>query len=267
MSQCELSAMIDRAIIELISERVIAVLQRSKKRIAVLFTGSDQRAFIQALPQLQALSQRDYSLSLLFSYSAQPMLEQLQAEIAGLSPAHVCQPGEHTTADYFERINQSGLLLLPGLSLNTLVKSALGISDSTPSEVIAHALAQGKRIVASLCHPANSAVLPAYAANIAQHIARLQAYGVDFVDPSELVSGIELPSWAALAHPFCHPPRDHRRAEQKKRLVSLRDVLLHDPSRPFSLAPDMLLTPAARDEINRRNIQLINRIGDEYVSR
>lgn len=275
MSPNELSAMIDKAIIDLISEQVIAALQRYKKRIAVLFTGNDRCAFLQALPQLQALSQQNGPLSLLFSYSARPMVEQYQAEITALSPAHICQPGEQTVQDYLDQVNQSSLLLLPGLSLNTLAKSAVGICDSVPSEVIAYALVQGKRMVAShshLLHSASRGVSPAYIANIEQHITRLQAYGVEFVGPSALASGIELPGRAITAasgmtNPFNHYHGSHQPVEQRKRLVSLRDVLLHDASSPLSLTPDTLLTPAARDEIKKRKIQLINSIGDEYVSR
>lgn len=272
MNAAKLSEMIDRAIIDLISDRVIAVLQGDKKCIAVLFTGNDCRVFFQALPQLQALSQQNYRLSLLFSYSAKPMLEQNQAVIAELLPEHIYQPDEQRATTYCELINQSHLLLAPGLSLNTLAKSALGICDSIPSQAIAHALLQGKRVVASQYHSVNSVVSPAYIAQIKQHITQLQAFGVDFVEPSALVSGIELSnrfvaSRPTIGNPFNGTHHGYQKIEQKKRLISLRDVLLHDPSRPLFLTTDMLLTPAARDEINKRKIQLINRIGDEYVSR
>lgn len=269
MSKANLSEMIDRAIVDLISEQVIAVLQRYQKRIVVLFTGNDKDAFLQAQPQLQALVQQGYSLSFLFSYSARTILEQHSIAIAALLPAHIIQAGEQEAKSYSSLLNQSHLLLLPALSLNTLAKSALGISDSLPSRVIAYAIMQGKRIVASHDASKTSGIPPAYAANIKQHIAQLQAYGVSFVKPCGFASCANMKTQpvATMGNPATCLNSNRQPVQQKKRLISLHDVLLHDPSKTLYLAPNVLLTPAARDEINKRKIQLINSKGDEYVSR
>lgn len=270
MSQANLSEMIDRAIVDLISEQVIAALQRYQKRIVVLFTGNDEGVFVQALPQLQTLVQQGYSLSLLFSYSARTILKRHQAAIAALSPEHIIQAGEQNAEECHRLINQSHLLLLPELSLNTLAKSALGIGDSLPSQVIAYALMQGKPIIASHHFSENNAIPPAYAANIKQHIAQLQAYGVRFIKPGELACSIDAKTqWVTTTIGRSVPLSRiiHQPVQQQKRLISLHDVLLHDPSRALYLAPNVLLTPAARDEIKKRKIQLINSKGDEYVSR
>ncbi|WP_342753556.1 hypothetical protein AAGQ96_10990 [Pantoea sp. MBD-2R] len=213
----------------IISQVLSAHRQVQPGRLQIVMTGGEIESLSGSLKCLEALHRAGYQLRIAFSHSASQSAVKAGCQLWNLkrggaarfeNPRIQSQP-----ADFI-------LLFLPSLSLNSLMKIASGLRDNMACEWVFYALGRQKKVIATLGPECTATWLPsALRALIARHIATLQQYGV-------VVKGSQP-------------------VERKDRLIALRDVRLMTPGQSLYLDRNTLITPAARDELRRWNISVI----------
>ena len=207
-------------------ERIIAeVLARHRLgRVQVVITGEDESALPETLAALEALHKAGYGLRLTLSYSASH---------SAIQPALLCWRDKFLPELAIDRRfplpqEEYSELFLPALSGNSLAKIALCLRDNVASAWAFHALGHSKKIVATLNGEwVRAEFPPAVLQRQQNYIDTLQQYGV-------IVPG----------------------SAKGKSLLSLADVRAHPEGAALRIDRNMLITPAARDEIARRRIRL-----------
>ncbi|PWC18845.1 flavoprotein [Brenneria corticis] len=251
MNSQTLSLLIDHIIAEIMVARSRQAIASPRPSLLVAITGDDAAGFPATLRYLTALERGGYALHLLFSHSAQRLGATWAGEISHALPqARQLAETDIEPAHW----QNSDALLLPALSSNSLAKIALGIRDNPASRLVFQALAQNLRIMATLnreCEPARqgNALPAAYLAQLRRYVDTLQRIGIHFITP-------RASACATVNRPFSHPVAPPR-SGRGKRLITQREVRLHDARQALYVEADVLITPAARDEIASRKITLI----------
>ncbi|WP_409306674.1 flavoprotein [Pectobacterium sp. B1J-3] len=240
-----LSLLIDKVIVDVMAAKVQDALVIPQHTVLVLITGDDAVGFPTTCRYLNALAQSGYTVHLLFSQSAQAL-----RTIADECLAHARILTETDIAP--ARLQRYEMLLLPALSSNSLTKIAIGIRDNLASRIAYLALAGNVRVLATLnreCDmtPPLTSLPAAYLAQLRQYISTLENFGIRFI-------AAQANTRVAANH--SRPATVHH-THTTKRLITQRDVRLHDAGQALYITPNVLITPAARDEIANRRITLI----------
>lgn len=227
---------LDRILIDLLSDRIVAELTARRRRGLLVFAATDL-GLEAALRSLSILAEAGWS----FEWTAEAALRD------GLA-SRLDWPEATTPVN----LSRSALVLVPALSLTLAAKLALGLADDPLSQLLTEALDRGRRIVAArdgVCPDARDrltrGLVPATEARRALMHGHLQALAAQ---------GVEL-SWAAsLAATVCGagvvaaPMQESGIfGVQKARAV---------PGPSVRLGRTVLLTPAANDILKARGIAI-----------
>lgn len=236
MDSQTLSQLLDRAIAELLAQSV------AQKNVRVVVTGDDLSSLPETLNCLAALEQAGYALWVSFSHSASQ--SALKAACIDALRQRGSRAGfDRQRADY-------DALYLPALSVNSMSKIALGIRDNLACEAVFQALQQRKQAIATLHPQCHDNRLPlTLLARLAGYAQVLESYGVKIA--GKKMAHVD-PDPVSLSVPSTSLP-----TAGKKRLITLRDIRLLAPGEELWVERDTLITPAAKDEISRRNLTLI----------
>jgi len=227
---------LDRILIDLLSDRIVAELTARRRRGLLVFAATDL-GLEAALRSLSTLTEAGWS----FEWTAEAALrEDLTARLTwpeAVAPVN---------------LSRSALVLVPALSLTLAAKLALGLADDPLSNLLTKALDRGRRIVAArdgVCPDARDrltrGLVPATEARRALMRGHLQALAAQ---------GVEL-SWAATlattvagAGAAAAPMQDSGLfGAQQARAVSGPSV---------HLGRAVLLTPAASDILAARGVAI-----------
>lgn len=240
MDSQTLSQRLDRIIAELLAHSV------AQKKVRVLVTGDDISTLSETLNCLAALEQAGYSLWIRFSCSA------TESALKSACVEALRQRGSRAGFDLnnFQRSDYEALYL-PALSMNSMSKIALGIRDNLACDAVFQALHHRKQIIATL-HPQcldRGLPLPL--------LARLEGYAQTLESYGVTISGHKVPhrksGSTALPAASASLP-----VVGKKRLITLRDIRLLASGEPLRVEGNTLITPAAKDEIKRRNLTVVD---------
>lgn len=239
MEQQQLSCLIERAIDELLAQHKI-VVPSDKPVMRVVLSGDDLSTLPTTVDCLRALARCGYFLSLAFSHSAAQ--SSLQASCLQMLHRHgielVHDDRESAQIDY----SCSGLYL-PALSTNSMSKMALGIRDNLVCRAAFHALSLHQQVIVTLngeCQGEAGQRLPvALRERLAGYVSTLVEYGFTVLG-QQYVSVKK----AVVIH-------------GERRLITLSHVRQHPDGQPLHIHQRTLITPAARDEIRRRAITMI----------
>lgn len=250
MDSQALSQLLDTIIAELVAQKRPAA-PAGDKDVRVLITGDDMSALPATLDCLAALASRGYPLRVYFSHSAgrSPLKTQYIQAIARQCPGAVCHalpPGDMQDTLY-------GSLFLPALSGNSMSKIALGICDNIAGEWVFDALRRQKQVIVTLNN--ECLATPGGAGMAAPCLTRLASYAQVLASYGIVISGRK----PAGPRPTAGQPGAHRPLRGKKTLITLRDIRLHPTGEPLAADSNTLITPAALDEIRRRNIPVTQR--------
>ncbi|OAT26064.1 hypothetical protein M976_03356 [Buttiauxella ferragutiae ATCC 51602] len=206
-------------------------LNAGRKKVRVVVTGDNFSSLPAAMLSLAALDGAGFQLLVTFSHSAcisglkHAYADKIDSTCVG---ALYCDQQPTADADYSS-------LFLPALSTNSLSKIALGIRDNVASSWAFHALNRRIKVIATLnpeClnREATGFPLPLLS-RLAEYVTTLEQYGI-------VIAGKKIPA-----------------ASQK--LLTLSDILTFSGDAGLRVARHTLITPAARDEIRRQNITII----------
>lgn len=231
MEHQALSQRLDTMIAALLEQKR-RVLNDGRKKVRVVVTGDDFSTLPAALLSLAALDRAGFQLLLTFSHSAC---------VSGLKSAYISEVDSTCAgAVYCEQEPAVGedeytSLFLPALSTNTLSKIALGIRDNIACSWVFHALNQHTKVIATLNpeflnHEATGFTHPLLS-RLAEYVTTLEQYGI-------VIAGKKMPLAA-------------------QKLLTLSDILTFSGDAGLRIARHTLITPAAKDEIRRQNITVI----------
>lgn len=237
MDNQTLSQRLDRIIAEVLAQSV------AQKNVRVVVTGEDIVTLPETLRCLVALEQAGYQLWLSFSHSA----SQSALKATCMDALRQCS----SRAEFDRSPPHYEALYLPALSVNSMSKIALGIGDNLACETVFQALQRRKQIIATL-HPqcVDSALPLPLLSRLEGYAQVLESYGI-------VLSGKRAPHTSSLpASPYL--PATTVPVAGKKRLITLRDIRLLATHTALRVEDNTLITPAARDEIQRRNLTVIH---------
>ena len=139
------------------------------------------------------------------------------------------------------------VLYLPALSVNSMSKIALGIRDNLACETVFQTLQHRKQIIATLHQQCVDSELPMPLLSCLEGYAQvLESYGITlFGKRAAHVKSVQ-GSQSTLT------------VAGKKRLITQSDIRLLTIGTVLRIESDTLITPAARDEIQRRNLTVIH---------
>lgn len=228
---------LDRILIDLLSDRIVAELTARRRRGLLVF-GATDLGLDAALASLATLARAGWS----FEWTAEAALrEDLTARLTWPEAAAPVN------------LSRSALVLVPALSLTLAAKLALGLADDPLSNLLTEALDRGRRIVAArdgVCPAARDRVarglVPATEARRAlmrDHLQALAAQGVELGWAAGLARMVE--GAGAAAAPVMQDSGIF--GAQQARAVSGHSV---------HLGRAVLLTPAAADILAARGIAI-----------
>lgn len=236
MDSQTLSQLLDRVIAEVLAQSV------AQKNVRVVVTGEDIASLPETLSCLVALEQAGYQLWVSFSHSASQ--SALKSACVDALRQRGSRAGFDRSPPHYEA------LYLPALSVNSMSKIALGIRDNLACEAVFQALQHRKQVIATL-HPqcVDSALPLPLLARLEGYAQVLESYGIALCGKRAAHAS---PVSVSQAAPAALP------AAGKKRLITLRDIRLLASGETLRIAGNTLITPAARDEIQRRNLTVIH---------
>ena len=274
MDPAALEQAIYQAIVELLADRVVDRL-RSRRNVALaLFTGAEQ-GIREAVSSLQGWRDVGWTIRAVFSETARRVLspDSLGEFGSGLSSGEFGASGEMGEMGERALLDGCGVLLVPTLSINSAAKVAAGIRDSLPSRLMAHALERGVPVIAASdgCCPDDPQriaqgffVAEAYKAQLRCTLEALQSYGMKLVRAEMLAHAAQRPN-ATPMPPVRRPgasaqtPRGSGASVgtgQGKRVFGRGDAVQCREG-VLRLERGVLVTPLAKDELQRRNVRLI----------
>jgi len=232
MDNQTLSQLLDRVIAEVLAQSV------SQKNVRVVVTGEDIASLPETLSCLAALELAGYQLWVSFSHSAS------QSALKSACMDALSQRGSRAGFDRSPPHYEA--LYLPALSVNSMSKIALGIRDNLACETVFQALQHRKQIIATLHPQCVDSTLPLPLLSRLDGYAQvLESYGIALSGKRAAHVRSVQGSQSALL------------VAGKKRLITLRDIRLLATGTVLRVEGKTLITPAARDEIQRRNLTVI----------
>jgi len=263
-----LAQAIFQAILESLADQVVARLRARRQTALVLFTGTDL-GLAQAAAAIQTLRREGWTLRLVFSEAAVSLMlpERLRGLGAQADPA-----GAGPELDAL--LAGCGSVLVPALSVNAAAKVAWGFRDCLASRLLARALELGLPVIAATdgCCPddperaiSGFRVTDAYRSRLRTNLEALGSYGIRLVSAEALAdtargllapeAGPARPAAAVAAVPA--RPAGACRARAGQRAVFSRSDAAQCRAGELRLGRDVLVTPLAADELERRNVHLI----------
>jgi len=198
MSKLDLEKLINRTLIDILSDRILARLNGKAQSALVLFDGSDF-GLEPAFQSLAKLQDAGWALTPIHGCEL-PGLSAGRLDAINTDLAHeLAMKLDQPHLDIEDLVANHNRLILPTLSVSLAAKVATGIADSLASRSLAHALEQGKPILAArdACCPAcRDRTDPAFAASKAYrammigHLERLASFGVEIRSAETLVNGL-----------------------------------------------------------------------------
>ncbi|MCH9300426.1 flavoprotein [Pantoea allii] len=232
MDNQTLSQLLDRVIAEVLAQSV------AQKNVRVVVTGEDIASLPETLSCLAALELAGYQLWVSFSHSAS------QSALKSACMDALSQRGSRAGFDRSPPHYEA--LYLPALSVNSMSKIALGIRDNLACETVFQALQHRKQIIATLHPQCVDSTLPLPLLSRLEGYAQvLESYGIAL--SGKRAAHVRSVQGSQSALPVAG----------KKRLITLRDIRLLATGTVLRVEGKTLITPAARDEIQRRNLTVI----------
>lgn len=200
------------------------------KLLRVVITGSDMRSLERTFACIDALYHRGYAIAISFSYSAfNSMLAQVCQRWIEVKKLNITTDncGPHLPKDDYYGV------FFPALSMNSLAKMAQCLNDNIACEWAFDALACQRPVYVTLSFGEDESHFSSTMRQcLADYIKALKGLGVQV-----------LPQACQAVH-------------NRRQLITVADVRKMQKLTSLSVEADALITPAARDEINRLQLVL-----------
>lgn len=263
--------------IRTIVRRVLHALAREQAgyqgTLLTLFTGATA-GFSQALDNLEQLMARGWALEICQTRSAQNLYGNVIKERLLTWPhAHTMETGQ-----WLARLQKAQAVVVPMLSVSTLSRAVHLTPDTVAANILVHALLMGKPAVAAIdgAAPGNPdrAALgldkgpPALAGALAQNLVTISDFGCTLAHANTLDRSVCKRLARGQTRARSQAPQPVSSPEIRQALEPAQAGTLVDAARvrrasrlgsPLKLAGRAVITPLAKELINRLNVRITTR--------
>lgn len=229
------------------------------KKIMAVFTGG-LIGLDDALKQMQLLQREGYKIEAVLTPNAKKVIgkPKLQESLGSI-------PVYDDSEDFNKLLSilaESDVVLIPVMTMNTAAKVANGINDNLATTLIQDSLLSGKPVIGvrdacNLQHLHRQEMgqnkgAKAYNALLVSNLERLEDYGMELCEALELVDTVKNHfGGQSVSHSI------EKECQQvfEKRLLSVAD--LPNTSSKIRISPQTIVTPAAKDAIKERGIEIV----------
>ncbi|PTW51449.1 hypothetical protein [Rhodovulum kholense] len=261
MDRSALDTLLNRALLDLLSDRIVARLKARERSALLLFSGTDL-GLDPALKSLSKLTDAGWSFEIRRTPDAAGLLTPERLRLLGGARAipPMAAPGE---TDIDGALSRNGLVVVPALSVALAARASLGMAEDEVSSLLTGALERGRRVVV-----ARDGVCPAgrernargltgneaFREMLAGHLVRLQSYGVELAWAAKLGDAIASP------RPGDRGPGPGRRTATPSvpgsRVFGRSEAQTLD-SAELRIGSDVLITPLAAEELRARHVRVV----------
>jgi hypothetical protein len=258
---------------QVIAKAVDAVIKRMiaaapKHRVLVLFSGASS-GYVAGMDALQALSQGGHQLTVVMTASAMHVIGEDNARKAGATRI----VGVDEWANPPGMIQNTDLVLIPTLSMNSAARLALGLMDSLVSTLVLGARLAGKPVIA-VCDGANpygnggrvfgddNTVAPALRARLADNLTTLMSYGIHLVTQDAFLHALfrqlNQPD-GMVSETINHAPvmTAQNSSNGANHILTAGDLMAYQPGETVKHSAGTRLTPLAQETVRRMALRLV----------
>jgi len=229
------------------------------KKILAVFSGG-MIGLDDVLKQMQQLQQEGYQIEAVLTPNGKTVIGKQKLQYS-LGPISIYDDSE----DFNKLINlltDSDAVLIPVMTINTAAKVVNGIADNLATTLIMISLLSGKPVIGvrdacDLRHLSregmghNKAAL-AYKAMLVSNVERLKDYGMELCGSQDLFGTVQR---SLGDQNMVHSTEKECQQVYEKQILSVAD--LPNTSSKISISPRTIITPAAKDAIKERGIEII----------
>lgn len=250
--------LVRKALLDLLSDRIVERLRMRERSALVLLSGTDLglRSATAALARLCATGWR---LELRSTADAVGLIgaDQMR-ELAGGVDTLPASDAPIAAAEIDTCLMRNSLVLVPTLNVALAARVGSGLTDSAVPALFAGAIERGKRIIVARdgCCPSSRDRAArglqgnqAYQAMLAGKLERLEAFGAELVWASQLATAVT----GAQVH---RQKMAGEVAANKRHVFGWNEAKLVGAG-TLSLAPEVLITPLAAEELRARGVRLV----------
>ncbi|MBK5950966.1 hypothetical protein CH339_19855 [Rhodobium orientis] len=266
MDRGRLDILFDRAVVDLLSDRIVAALKTRARSALVLFSGTDL-GLEPAIRALSALADAGWRFDIRRSRKARALITPERLRTAGggaLVPALADADDRPDNMDLIDPetvLARHSVVIVPTLSIALAARTALGLADSDVSQLLAGAIERNMRIVAARdgCCPASRERIArgltanaAYREMASGHLGRLEAYGIELTWAARLdqaVAGTRAPA-STDVRPAAEPQTNTAGVFGWTAAKAVAGEELR-------LSRNVLVTPLAAEELKARHVRLV----------
>lgn len=229
------------------------------KKILAVFSGG-MIGLEDVLKQMQLLQQEGYEFEAVLTPNAKTVIGKHKLE-ESLGSISVYDDSE----DFNKLMNllaENDAVLIPVMTINTAAKVINGIADNLATTLIMISLLSGKPVIGvrdacDLRHLSREGMghtkaAKAYNALLVSNVERLKDYGMELCEALKIVDTVQRHLGGQA---IVHSTEKECQEVFEKRILSVAD--LPNTSSKISVSPRTIITPAAKDAIKERGIEIV----------
>lgn len=231
-----------------------------KKKVLTIFSGGVIGLDV-VLKEMQRLQQEGYGFAAVFTPNGKTVIgQQRLQDFLGSIPIY---DDSRDFNKLIELMTDSEAILIPVLTMNTAAKVVNGIADNLATTAIMIALLTGKPVIGvrdacdlkhlSRVEMGHNQAVQAYKAMLMSNVGRLKEFGIKLCEAAALAE--VLPAYLG-AQGLVNPVETKEiPGVFSQRVFSVADI--PKEVEKISLSPQTIITPAAKDAIKERGIEVI----------
>lgn len=213
-----------------------------------------------ALKQMQLLQQEGYEFEVILTPNAKKVIGRHKLE-ESLGSISINDDSE----DFNKLMNllaENDAVLIPVMTINTAAKVINGIADNLATTLIMISLLSGKPVIGvrdacNLRHYSREGMghnkaVEAYYALLTSNVERLKDYGMQLCEALKLADTVRHHTGGQA---IVQTAEDEYRQVFEKQILSVAD--LPNTGGKISVSPRTIITPAAKDAIKERDIEIV----------
>jgi len=228
------------------------------KKVLAIFSGGII-SLDDVLKQMQMLQQEGYQFEVVFTPNGKMVVGKQKIQ-ESLGPITVYDDSDLNKVTQLLTDNEA--VLVPVMTINTAAKIINGIADNLATSLIMMSLLSGKPVIAvkdacDVNRPSREGMghnkaAQSYYALLNSTVERLNDYGIELCEALKFADAVQ--------HHFVRKAKEDRKEKEcqqvfEKRVLSVNDLPI--TGRTIRISPGTIITPAAKDVIKERDIEIV----------
>lgn len=266
MNRYNIKEIIEKTLIEYIAEEVKNRFISKNKKAIVIFTGASI-GFTESIKSLRLLIEDGWKLEVVLSKGAERALTvDLIKDLLFIEEVFT----DDNIIDVEKILSENNFILIPSLTIKTASKIANCISDNLPTNLISRFITTGRPVIAAIngCCPDNEERInmgftptESYKAKLRQNMETMRSYGIDLTLSENLyrktnkifLRTLGISETKEIKESF----GNNKSIDIQSRVITRSTILDYSIYDVLNLRDDSIITDLAKEEANKRNINLI----------